>query len=263
MEIKKAFAIAVKDLTEVFSSPSIYGPMLGVPIFFSLMLPLLTFYATKYAASSIASKIAAIPAAATAAAGASPANGLLVMSFTAISVLGPIFLTMPILTASVIAADSFAGEKERKTSEALLATPIKTNELLLGKIIASFIPAVLLTIAVFAIYGYVTNWLSLSTFHQTILPTPSWLLMLATSPFLAVAAIGIIVLVSSHVKGIKEAQQISTLLILPVLVMPFVSILGLASLTVSFFIWFIVFLAIADMIIVYVGVRTFKKENML
>ena len=185
------------------------------------------------------------------------------MAYFAVSVLGPIFMTMPIFTASVIAADSFAGEKERKTSEALLSTPIRTEELLLGKIMASFIPAVLLTVAIFAIYGFVTNQLALSSYGHAILPTAPWLMMLLTAPFLAIAAIGIVVLVSSHVKGIKEAQQISALLVLPILIMPFISILGIANLTVSFFLWVILALLIADAVIVYVGIRSFRKESIL
>ncbi len=260
MDLRKSYAIAIKDLEEVFRSPEIYGPMLGVPIFFSVMLPLLTFYVTKHAAPNIASKIISIPAAAL---GSAPTNSMVFMAFFAINVLGPIFLTMPILTASVIAADSFAGEKERKTSEALLATPVTVEELLLGKIIASFLPAVLLTLAVFAIYGYVTNWLASSMFSHSVLPTVPWLMMLATAPFLAIATIGVIVLVSSHVKGIKEAQQISTLLILPILVMPFLSILGFADLTVSFFLQAILLLMLADVAIVYAGIRSFRKENIL
>jgi ABC-type Na+ efflux pump permease subunit len=261
MDFKKAYVIAVKDLTEVFSSPSIYGPMLGVPAFFSVMLPILTFYVAKYGATNLASKIVtSLPATIAA---VPPASGLVFMAFFVVNVLGPIFLTMPIFTASVIAADSFAGEKERKTSEALLATPVKTEELLLGKIMASFIPAIALTLAIFALYGYVTNWLAFSSFNQAILPTATWLMMLATSPFLALAAIGVVVLVSSHVKGIKEAQQISTLLILPILVMPFISIIGLATLTVSFFLWVIAALLAADVVIIYVGVKSFRKENIL
>lgn len=260
MDLKKAYAIAVKDLKEVFSSLEIYGPMLGVPVFFSIVLPVLTFYVTRHAAPSIVARIAAIPATVL---GSAPTGGLLFTAFFSINVLGPIFLTMPILTASVIAADSFAGEKERKTSEALLATPVKVEELLLGKIVASFVPAIILTVAVFAIYGYVTNWLAFGAFHQAVLPTAPWLMMLLTAPFLAIAAIGIIVLVSSHVKGIKEAQQISTLLILPILVMPFLSILGLADLTVSFFLWLIGVLIVADVVIIYLGVSSFRKENIL
>ncbi len=260
MDLGKAYAIAIKDLKEVFGSPEIYGPMLGVPIFFSVMLPVLTFYVTRNAAPSIAARIASIPLAAL---GSASTSGLVFMTFFTISVLGPIFLTMPILTASVIAADSFAGEKERKTSEALLSAPIEVDELLLGKIMASFLPSVVLTIAVFTVYGIVSNALAFMVFHQYILPTAPWLMMLIVAPFLAIAAIGIVVLVSSHVKGIKEAQQISTLLILPILVMPFISILGFASLTVSFFLWISAFLVLADAAIIYAGIRSFRKENIL
>ena len=68
---------------------------------------------------------------------------------------------------------------------------------------------------------------------------------------------------SSHVKGIKEAQQISTLLVLPILLMPFISILGIANLTVQFFEYLILWLAIADVAIAYLSVKSFKKESIL
>lgn len=45
----------------------------------------------------------------------------------------PFFLIIPIVASSVMGSDSFAGERERKTIEALLATPISDSELLLGK----------------------------------------------------------------------------------------------------------------------------------
>lgn len=257
---KKAYAIAVKDMTEVFSSVEIYGPMLGVPTFFSIVLPVLTFYVTQHSAGSVIAKLIATPASAV---GIPASEGLIFMTFFSISVLGPIFLTMPILTASVIAADSFAGEKERKTSEALLAAPVTRSELLLGKIIASFVPTVLLTVIVFAIYGSIINYLAYQIFQQIILPTSAWLLMLLTSPFLALVTIGIVVLVSSHVRGIKESQQISTLLVLPILVMPFAAILGITTLSVGFFEWLILALAVAGVAIIYLGVKSFRKEFML
>ncbi len=260
MDIRKAYAIAVKDLNEVFSSLEIYGPMLGIPLLFSLILPELTFYVTQHSGGSVLSKLIAIPASA---AGIPAAQGFIFMSFFSVSVLGPIFLTMPILTASVIAADSFAGEKERKTAEALLATPIERSELLLGKIIASLTPTILLTVAVFAIYGTVTNYLAVQLFQKAILPTTPWLMMLLVGPFLALATIGVVVLVSSHVKGVKESQQISTLLALPILIMPFAAILGIANLTVAFFEWVLVFLIILDSLILYVGIKSFRKEAIL
>ncbi|MCL4372352.1 ABC transporter permease subunit [Candidatus Marsarchaeota archaeon] len=257
--MNKALVIAIKDMKEVFSSPSIYGPMLGVPIFFSIALPFLTVYVALHAAPSIAAKIAITPIVASAAS----IKSLSFMYFFAINVLGPIFLTIPIFTASVIAADSFAGEKERKTSENLLASPISNGELLLGKVSASFIPTILLTLAVFGIYGGTVNMLSMSEFGEYILPTPTWLMMLASAPFLALAAIAIVVFVSAHVKGIKESQQISTLLVLPILLIPFISILGIANLDVAFFAYVIIALAVVDALILYISVRSFRKEKIL
>ncbi len=259
MNIGKAYAIMVNDLSEVFSSKAIYMPMIAVPAFFAIMLPLLTFYISTYNISGIASRI--VGSASPIAVGGF--NGPVFMAYFSVYVLGPIFMTMPIFTAAVIAADSFAGEKERKTAEALLSTPIKTSELLFGKIAASFIPAVLLTLAVFAIYGSVTNYLSFKSFNTYVLPTTSWILMILLSPFLSLAAIGIVVLVSAHVQGIKEAQQISSLLILPVLVLPFTSILGIADLTPGFFLGVMVFLFILDIGVVYFGIKSFRKESIL
>jgi ABC-2 type transport system permease protein len=53
----------------------------------------------------------------------------------------PFFLIIPLMASSVIASDSFAGEKERKTIEALLATPISDGELFFGKMLVSFVPS--------------------------------------------------------------------------------------------------------------------------
>jgi ABC-type Na+ efflux pump permease subunit len=258
MQFKKAIAIAKKDMREVFSSISIYGPMIGVPLFFAILLPLLTFYVAEYAAPNLATKI--IPQ--VAASGANIKSSAF-MAFFSVNVLGPIFLTMPILTASVIAADSFAGEKERKTSEALLATPVSNSELITGKILASLIPTIILTVAVFSIYGYITDMLSFSAFNSYILPTAPWLMMLLASPFLALVTIGIVVIISAHVKGIKEAQQISTLLVLPILMMPFIAIMGIANMNVNFFIYLIAILAVASATILYIGIKWFKKESIL
>jgi ABC-type Na+ efflux pump permease subunit len=260
LQLDKSYAIAVKDIKEVFSSISIYGPMIGVPIFFSILLPFLTFYVTIYEGPSIAARITQlhfIPS------GLTGLGSLSFMTYFSVSIMGPIFLTMPILTATVIAADSFAGEKERKTAEALLSTPIKTSELLYGKILASFIPTMILTMVVFGIYGVITDILSASAFKLAILPTLPWLMMIASSPLLAIAAIGVVVLISSHVKGVKESQQISTLLILPVLVMPFISVLGIAALTFYFFLYLIIFLAVLDTVIIYVGIKSFRKESII
>lgn len=256
----RSLTVAIKDMKEVFSSISIYGPMLAVPTFFAFMLPALTFYVALYAAPSIASRIipyGSLPNA------PSPSTGVVFMTFFSISVLGPIFLTMPVITASVIAADSFAGEKERKTSEALLATPISISELLVGKILASFLPTMALTLIVFGVYTLVTNYFSMNAFQVAVLPNLQWYMMLLTAPFLAIATIGTVVLISSHVRGVKESQQLTTLIALPVLTIPFLSIFGVANLSFNFFLYLIILLALVDFVVIIIGIKTFKKEAIL
>ncbi len=258
MDLRKSYIISIKDMKEVFSSIAIYGPMIGIPVFFAIVLPIMTVYVALHAAPSIASSISSIPLPQGSAAG-----NVKFMVFFSVNILGTIFLTIPIITASVIAADSFAGEKERKTAESLLSSPASNSELLLGKIMASLIPTLILTVMVFAIYGTVTNMLSYGTFKLYVLPTPSWLMMLLLSPFLALAAISVVVLISSHVRGIKEAQQLSSLLVLPIIVLPFASIAGFAILDVGFFAYSIAVLAIVDAIILWLSVKDFKRENLL
>jgi ABC-2 type transport system permease protein len=258
MNFEKSYIIAIKDMKEVFSSTAIYGPMIGIPIFFAIVLPLMTVYVALHAAPSIAARIVSMPVLP-----GSSISSVKFMVFFSVNILGTIFLTIPIITASVIAADSFAGEKERKTAEALLSSPASNSELLLGKILASLIPTIVLTVLVFAIYGIVTNILSSNAFGVDVLPTPSWLMMLLLSPFLAVAAISVVVLISSHVRGIKEAQQLSSLLVLPIIILPFASIAGFANLSVRFFAYSIIALAIVDAIILWVSIKGFKREALL
>ena len=259
MNFQNAYAVAMKDLKEVFSNIGIYGPMFGVPMFFAIVLPALTLYIATTAAPATALALVQLPV---------QANDMYLKSiaftlFFAVNVLGPIFMTMPIFTASVIAADSFVGEKERKTGEALLSMPISDNELFVGKLLASFLPAVILTVFVFTLYGLMVDFLSYGQFHAYVLPTVPWLMMLAASPLLAIAGMGIVVFVSSNVKSIKEAQQISSLLVLPVLLLPFAAIFGETKITFLFMFYLILVLIVADCLIVYVAIKRFKKESML
>jgi len=261
MNLKNSYIVAVKDIKEVFSSISIYGPMIGVPLFFAVVLPFMSFYVAFYNAPYVAARIASLPTAPQYLRNLIGTTSFL--DYFSINVLGPVFLTMPIITASVIAADSFSGEKERKTSEALLSTPIAKSDLLFGKMLASFVPTILLTLVVFAVYGSVINILSFNAFHEYVLPTTAWFMMIVTSPFLAVAAIGFVVMISAHVRGTKEAQQISTLLILPILTLPFISVLGIADLTASFFVYLTLGLFVLDVAVIYVSIKSFRKESIL
>src|SRR5438874_2452467 len=53
----------------------------------------------------------------------------------------PLFWVIPVALTPAVAADSFVGERERLSLEPLLAAPISTAQVLVGKLVASVIPA--------------------------------------------------------------------------------------------------------------------------
>src|SRR5690606_13826066 len=104
------------------------------------------------------------------------------------------FLIVPLMVCAVIAADSFAGEKERKTLEALLYTPTSDRELYLAKLLAPWIAAIAVSLATYAIYAVVANLLAAGTIGRPVGLTPLWLLVIAwLGPATGALAISILV----------------------------------------------------------------------
>ena len=63
------------------------------------------------------------------------------------------FLMVPMLLPGIAASYSIAGEKQTRSLEPLLSTPVTTRELLLGKSLGSFLPAVAIASASYVITG--------------------------------------------------------------------------------------------------------------
>ncbi|NLE04413.1 MAG: ABC transporter permease subunit [Crenarchaeota archaeon] len=177
----------------------------------------------------------------------------------------PMFLIIPVMASSVMGSDSFAGERERKTIEALLATPISDSELLLGKILVSFIPAMLITFASFAVYTIIVDATTFSLFNgMLLLPNITWLITIfGVAPAIALCSIGLTVIISSKVKGFKEAQQISVILILPIIGLVFAQISGIMILGPLILSLLIAVFAIVDTTIFYIGLKMFQREEIL
>ncbi len=177
----------------------------------------------------------------------------------------PFFLIIPVMASSVMGSDSFAGERERKTIEALLATPISDSELLLGKILVSFIPAMLVTFVSFGVYATIVDALTVGMFNgMLLLPNVNFLIMIfGVAPTIALCSIGLTVIISAKVKGFKEAQQISVVLLLPVLALVFAQISGVLVLGPLVLAALIGLLAIVDVAVFYVGIKIFQREEIL
>lgn len=132
--------------------------------------------------------------------------------------IAPFFLLVSVINSMVTASNSFAGEKERKTLESLLFAPITVRDLFVGKVVASFIPTMVITYTVFILDIIIINLITYSTFKELMFLSPTWLiLMFWVVPIFVLFNILLTVLISAKVKTFQEAQQFAGFLILPII----------------------------------------------
>jgi ABC-2 type transport system permease protein len=127
------------------------------------------------------------------------------------------FLLMPAYIPLSIATYSIIGEKQSRSLEAVLATPVRTIELLAGKAIAALAPGIAagwLTYAAFVLLALILHgpWLA------AIVTDASWL----AGTFLLGPALGFVsvvagTLVSSRVNDPRTGQQIAGFILVPLL----------------------------------------------
>lgn len=134
--------------------------------------------------------------------------------------LAPLYLVLPLMFATVIAADSFAGERERKTLEALLYTPTTDRELFLAKLLSAWLPALGIAWGGFVPYGLAANLAAWPTMGRIFFPNAMWIvLVLWVAPSVAGLGLGITVLISARAQGVQEAYQVGAAVVLPILLL--------------------------------------------
>src|SRR5438128_6033942 len=159
-------AVFAKDVTAVRRSKAIVLPMLIVPFLLLVVLPLFIGLAAKSVSSpNVTSFLEKLPHSV-----ARPILGLPPREQLVVLVLGyllaPLFLIVPLMLSSVLAADAFAGEKERRTLETMLLLPIADGPLFYAKVLAAFLPAMMISWVGFILYAIVANAVGWSATHR-------------------------------------------------------------------------------------------------
>lgn len=174
------------------------------------------------------------------------------------------FLLLPMILPSIIAAYSIVGEKANRTLEPLLATPLATWELLTGKILASLIPTLVLSwlVGLIFIVGVRASVVSERVFAAII--SLGWLtVFLLCTPFLALIAIAAMVAISSRTSDPRTAQQYSGWIVVPFLAVFFSQLFGLLVLSPLIAILAALVLALIAGLAVWGAVRLFQRETIL
>lgn len=218
-------AVTLKDVRAISANLQVLLPMLLVPVILGIVLPggitwaVLRFGAESGEVRDLLELLQRLPAGPVT--DALARFGELTVQaafFTANYLLAPFFLLIPLMAASTISADSFAGEKERGTLESLLFSPISVGDLFIAKTLASFLPAVLLTWGTFILTFVTVNAVGWRWFGTVFFPTLNWLpLLLLVVPLISLATILLNVFISARVSTFQAAYQLGGVVVLPVI----------------------------------------------
>jgi ABC-type Na+ efflux pump permease subunit len=213
------WTIVGRDVRAVRRSKSIVLPMVFVPAVLLLLLPLGVGTLARNAptdqvrsalGSSLIQNIAA------------PILDLPEREQLVILVLGyllsPLLLVIPLMVSAVLAADAFAGEKERRTLEVVLHLPISDRDLFVAKVLTAFLPAVAITWLGAGIYAAVCNLVAWPVTGRLFVPFSQFFVVIVwIAPAVALLALGLLVIVSSRARTTQEANQLGGAVILPLI----------------------------------------------
>jgi ABC-type Na+ efflux pump permease subunit len=262
-------AIVYKDLKVISQSKGVLIPLIVVPIVLFIALPSLATLAPTIVMlpgsplAGLASFMANLPSDLHAQLeGYNEAQRWIVLAL--VYILAPMYLIVPLMVASVIGADSFAGEKERKTLEALIYTPTSDRELFLAKVLTAWLPAVVISLAGFVLYSVVTNIAAWSTMGRIFFPNVMWVaLAFWVAPGAAGLGLSTVVLVSARARGFQEAYQIGGAVVIPILLL----IIGQATGVMYFSVGLVVLLGmvlwLVDAVLLWFGGKTFRRGEII
>ena len=269
MNTRAILAIVRKDLKVALQNKGVLLPLIILPLILFVIFPWVMAYAPTWAEASGASMsnmgdiLKRMPAGlVNELNGYAPDQQLTV--FALVYMLAPMFLIMPLMVSSVLAADSFAGEKERKTLEALLYTPTTDRELFTAKLLGAWGAAIAVAFMSFVVYAIMANAAGWQSIGRIFFPNWMWVaLVLWVTP--AVAGLGLVVMVfaSARAQGFQDAYQTGGMVVLPVLFLMVGQISGVMyfSLGVVMIVGLVIWLI--DAVLLWFASKSFRRGELM
>jgi ABC-2 type transport system permease protein len=174
-----------------------------------------------------------------------------------------LLMMVPIVAAMSLATHAVIGEKQSKSLEPLLATPISTVELLAAKVATPFVfalglswSAALIYLAGAAAFGEPGVWRAIAG--------PRFAIMfLVLGPLVELASLLVSVIVSSRANDPRSAQQITGLLILPVTALFVAQLMGAFVVDASVLLVGALGCVLLNAVLLWFGVQVFHRESIL
>ena len=210
--------VVAKDLTAVRRSKSVVIPMLAVPSLLMIVLPAaIGLSARSTAGVGVERFLGSVPGDLAEPILSLPEREQLIVLVNGY-LLAPLFLIVPLMVSAVLAADAFAGEKERRTLESLLHSSITDRDLFVAKFLSAFLPAVAVSWLGFLAFAVVSNAIAWPVMQRIFVPTRLWgVMILWVAPAVATLGLAVMVRVSARTSTAQEANQLGGAVILPLI----------------------------------------------
>ncbi len=271
MNWRAIFAIVWKDVKVLARTKGVVLPIVIVPLFFTIIFP--AVFASLPQLTEMAGfpmPVAGInellrrfpPEFRQALAGYDSMQRMVVLMV--VYYFAPMYLILPLMVSTVVAADSLAGEKERRTLEALLYTPTSDQELFLAKLLSALLPALGVAWFGFIVYSIVVNVAAWPTFGYIFFPTAMWwILALWVAPAVACVGLGATVLISARVNTFQEAYQLGGMVVIPMVALMISQSAGALYLgsTMVFLLGLMAWCI--DAALLYFGMRALRRNALL
>jgi ABC-2 type transport system permease protein len=127
-------------------------------------------------------------------------------------------LAVPVLVPAALASYAVVGERLQATLEPMLASPIRREELLLGKAVAAFAPSVVVAYLMFGVYAGIVELFAHPGVATALIRWPDLLAQLVFTPLLASWSIWVGIAISARTRDPRTAQQLAMLASLPAIV---------------------------------------------
>jgi ABC-2 type transport system permease protein len=174
-----------------------------------------------------------------------------------------VFLMMPITGAMALAAHAVVGEKLGRTLEPLLAAPITTGELLVGKVVGALLPTLAIALAGMALYLGLIAATAEAGVAKAMLNPRTFVLTGLVGPAAALVALQAAILVSSRVNDPRTAQQFGVLIILPLTALLIAQFTGTLWLTTPTLALIAIGLLGVWVLLTLVSIALFEREAIL
>jgi ABC-2 type transport system permease protein len=176
---------------------------------------------------------------------------------------GLLLLLVPTIGSMALAAHAVIGEKLARALEPLLATPLSTAELLAAKTMTPFGFSIALMLATLGLYIGGIALVGEPGVWTTFTGPRTALLFLVVGPLLTLLALLLAVIISSRVNDPRSAQQLGTLVVLPIVGVFTAQLIGQFVLSPAALLLTAAGVGAVDALLLWVGVLVFDRERIL